>query len=106
MNFYDAMKKVKIIDHIVHLSSEEYTYEFIREFFHAGTDAYIQHVMDEKQANEYIVSKLSKNYPNIKRFLISAAIMKEDKSISFIDDNEIDLSKMQTFKQRSRAMPE
>uniref|UniRef100_A0A915JEL7 Uncharacterized protein n=1 Tax=Romanomermis culicivorax TaxID=13658 RepID=A0A915JEL7_ROMCU len=34
------------------------------------------------------------------------AIMKEDKSLSFIDDNEIDLSKMQTFEQRSRAMPE
>uniref|UniRef100_A0A915KE67 Uncharacterized protein n=1 Tax=Romanomermis culicivorax TaxID=13658 RepID=A0A915KE67_ROMCU len=98
-NVNDAMKKVKEIDHIVHLSLEEYDYEFVRQIFHAGTDAYIQHLMDEKQANEYTVSNLS-------QYKMVFAILKWDKSISFIDDNEIDLSKMQTFKQRSRAMPE
>uniref|UniRef100_A0A915IZ18 Uncharacterized protein n=1 Tax=Romanomermis culicivorax TaxID=13658 RepID=A0A915IZ18_ROMCU len=105
-NIYDTVKKIKEIDHIVHLSTGEYTYEFVREFLKMGTDPYIQHLADEKQANEQVASRLFEIYPNMKRFVVSAAIYDEHKSITFIDDNRIDLTRISSIKAKSRAMPE
>uniref|UniRef100_A0A915JVE5 Uncharacterized protein n=1 Tax=Romanomermis culicivorax TaxID=13658 RepID=A0A915JVE5_ROMCU len=105
-NIYDTVKKIKEIDHVVHLSTDEYMYEFVREFLKMGTDPYIQHLADEKQANEQVASKLFEIYPNIKRFVVSAAIYNEHKSITFIDDNRIDLTRTGPIERKSRAMPE
>uniref|UniRef100_A0A915K4H7 Uncharacterized protein n=1 Tax=Romanomermis culicivorax TaxID=13658 RepID=A0A915K4H7_ROMCU len=50
--------------------------------------------------------RVFEKYPDIKRFLVSAAIYDENKNLSFIDDNVIDLTGMQTIEERSRAMPD
>uniref|UniRef100_A0A915I2P1 Uncharacterized protein n=1 Tax=Romanomermis culicivorax TaxID=13658 RepID=A0A915I2P1_ROMCU len=103
---YEAVAKVKEINHIIPLDPYEYEYEYFRELLHLGTDEYVQHLVDEKQANEFLASRVLKNYRNINRFLISAAVFKENKNISFIDNNIIDLTRKRTIKKRSRAMPD
>uniref|UniRef100_A0A915JIZ7 Uncharacterized protein n=1 Tax=Romanomermis culicivorax TaxID=13658 RepID=A0A915JIZ7_ROMCU len=98
---YQAVAKVKEIQRIIPLDADEYEYEYFKGLLHIGTSEYIQHLVDEKQANEFLASRVFEKYPDIKRFLVSAAIYKENKNISFIDNNIIDLTRMRSIEKRN-----